>query len=138
VSGLKLVAKFVEERRVTLCLEIVSERHFPGYYCNRTQRAVDICRELGSPAVKVLFDIYHVQNTEGSIIENLTSNLEYIGHVHTAGVPGRHELSDDQELNYRAIVSAIKAAGYRGFVGHELQPSGDADAAFSEAARICR
>ena len=96
----------------------------PGYYLTQSSEAFDITMAVSSPHVKVLFDIYHQQITEGDVISSITANIEKIGHFHAAGVPGRHELSTS-ELNYVEIFKAIDATSYSGAVGFEYYPEQD-------------
>ncbi|MCX6954678.1 MAG: TIM barrel protein [Verrucomicrobia bacterium] len=143
VDGLKQIAGYAEEKKVTLCLEMLNSkvaeemRGHPDYFCDDIDRSVEICRRVGSERVKVLFDLYHVQIMHGDVIRRLRQHRDWIGHYHTAGVPGRNEIDDTQELNYAAIMQAIVETGYRGYVGQEFVPRRDKVAALSEAVRIC-
>ena len=136
-EGLALVAQQAEDAGVTLVLELLNSKvDHPDYQADRTAWAVEVCRLVDSPAVRVLYDIYHMQIMEGDIIRTIGAVHPWIGHYHTAGNPGRHELSDDQELNYAAICRAIAATGYRGYVGHEFIPTGNPVAALREAVAL--
>jgi hydroxypyruvate isomerase len=143
VEGLKKIAGYAEEKKVTLCLEMLNSKDkvemkgHPDYFCDDIDRAVEICRLVGSERVKVLFDIYHVQIMHGDVIRRLQQHKDWIGHYHTAGVPGRNEIDDTQEVNYGPIMRAIVATGYQGFVGQEFIPLRDKAASLSEAVRIC-
>ena len=143
VDGLKRIAGHAEAKGVTLCLEMLNSRvaeemkGHPDYFCDDIDRSVEICRRVGSPRVKVLFDIYHVQIMHGDVITRIRRHQEWIGHYHTAGVPGRNELDDNQEVNYPAIMRAIVETGYRGFVGQEFIPLRDKVASLSAAVRLC-
>jgi hydroxypyruvate isomerase len=143
VDGLKKIAGHAEKKKVTLCLEMLNSRvaiemkGHPDYFCDDMDRSVEICRRVGSERVKVLFDIYHVQIMHGDVITRLRQYKDWIGHYHTAGVPGRNEIDDSQELNYRPIMKAIAETGYRGFVGQEFIPLRDKVASLSESVRIC-
>ena len=95
-----------------------------GYYLSKSSEAFDIVSEVGSPNVKVLYDIYHQQVTEGNIINTIRENIDLIGHFHAAGLPGRQELNRG-ELYYPAVFDAIDHAGYQGYVGLEYMPAGD-------------
>ena len=95
-------------------------------------------RGVGSPRVKLLYDIYHMQIMEGDVIRTIRDNREWIGHFHTGGVPGRHELDGTQELNYRAIATAIADTGFEGFVAHEFEPTRDPLTSLREAVAVCR
>ncbi|HNX27601.1 MAG TPA: TIM barrel protein, partial [Phycisphaerae bacterium] len=103
-----------------------------------TAVAVEIIKRVESPNVKILYDIYHMQIMEGDLIRTIKENIGYIGHFHTAGVPGRHDLDDSQEINYPAVMKAIAATGYNLYVGHEFLPlSTDRMEALAKAFRIC-
>src|SRR4051812_30761315 len=125
VEGLKQIVGHAEKKKVTLCLEMLNSRvniemkGHPDYFCDKIERAVEVCRRVGSERMKVLFDIYHVQIMEGDIIARIEEFHPYIGHYHTAGVPGRNELDDTQEINYIPIMKAIAETGYKGYVGQE-------------------
>ena len=122
VEGLKAGAPILEEAGVTVMIEPLNTQfNHPGYYLTSSTEAFDIVREVGSPNVKVVFDIYHQQISEGNIIPNVTNNLEHIAHLHAAGHPGRHELQFG-ENDYRNIFAAIDAAGYDGACGLEYKP----------------
>jgi hydroxypyruvate isomerase len=144
VQGLKQIVGHAEKQKVTLCLEMLNSRvdvemkGHPDYFCDKIELAVDVCKRIGSPRMKVLFDIYHVQIMQGDVIVRLKQFADYIGHYHTAGVPGRNELDDTQELNYPAIMKAIAATGYRGYVGQEYIPTWpDKIASLGHGVRMC-
>ncbi|MEX2142831.1 MAG: TIM barrel protein [Pirellulales bacterium] len=144
VAGLKQIVGHAEKQKVTLCLEMLNSRvdvemkGHPDYFCDKIELAVDVCKRIGSPRMKVLFDIYHVQIMQGDVIVRLKQYAEYIGHYHTAGVPGRNELDDTQELNYPAIMKAIAATGYKGYVGQEYIPTwSDKIASLGHGVRAC-
>jgi hydroxypyruvate isomerase len=138
VEGIKKVIGFAEEKNVTICLEVLNSRHDHGdYMCDTVEWAVEACKRVGSPRLKILFDIYHVQIMQGDIIARIKQFHEYIGHYHTAGVPGRHEMDDSQELNYPAIMRAIVESGFQGYVGHEFIPQSDPLGKLREAVKQC-
>jgi hydroxypyruvate isomerase len=143
VDGLKKIAGYAEEKKVTLCLEMLNSKvnvemkGHPDYFCDDIDRSVEICRLVGSERVKVLFDIYHVQIMHGDVIRRIQQHKDWIGHYHTAGVPGRNEIDGTQEVNYGPIMQAIVATGYRGYVGQEFIPLRDKVTSLSEAVRIC-
>jgi hydroxypyruvate isomerase len=143
VDGLKKIAGYAEEKKVTVCLEMLNSKvneemkGHPDYFCDDIDRSVEICRLVGSERVKVLFDIYHVQIMHGDVIRRIQQHKDWIGHYHTAGVPGRNEIDGTQEVNYGPIMQAIVATGYRGYVGQEFIPLRDKVASLSEAVRIC-
>jgi hydroxypyruvate isomerase len=109
----------------------------PDYFCDRMEMAVDVCKQVGSERMKVLFDIYHVQIMEGDLIARIKQFHPWIGHYHTAGVPGRNELDDTQEINYAAVMRVIAETGYKGYVGQEFIPTRDKVMALNEAVRLC-
>ncbi len=144
VAGLQKIVPYAEEKKVTLCLEMLNSRvaeemkGHPDYWCDRIELALEICRTIGSPRMKMLFDIYHVQIMEGDVIRRYEQCHDFVGHVHTAGNPGRNDLDDAQELNYPAILRAIAAKGYTGWVGQEFIPKGaNKLAALNAAVRLC-
>ena len=143
VAGLKEIVPLAEEKKVTLCLEMLNSRvatnmkGHPDYFCDSIERTVEICRRVGSPRLKVLFDLYHVQIMHGDVISRINEHAEYIGHVHTAGVPGRGEIDETQELNYPPLMKALLATGYDGFVGQEFIPVRDPVASLAQGVRIC-
>tara|TARA_R110002049_G_scaffold50370_3_gene143057 strand:+ start:92952 stop:93716 length:765 start_codon:yes stop_codon:yes gene_type:complete len=125
VDGLKAAAEKLEGSDVTLVIEPLNELvNHPGYYLIRSDEAFEIIDQVGSDHVKVVFDIYHQQISEGNVITNITENIAKIGHFHAAGNPGRHELTIG-ELHYPSIFDAIKATSYRGYVGLEYWPIHD-------------
>jgi hydroxypyruvate isomerase len=124
LDGLKELAPLAEEAGVTLVLEPLNVYvDHPGYFLNRSGVALDLVRAVGSPYIKLLYDIYHMQVMEGNIIDTLTRNLDVIGHIHVADVPGRHEPGTG-ELNYASIFEALRKAGYDGYAGLEFEPTG--------------
>jgi len=143
VEGLKKIVGHAERRKVTLCLEMLNTRvavemkGHPDYFCDRIELAVEVCKRIASERMKVLFDIYHVQIMQGDVIARIKEFAPFIGHVHTAGVPGRNEIGATQELNYAPIMDALANTGYKGYVGHEFIPTGDPLALLNEAVRIC-
>ena len=138
VVDLRRVVPYAEEKGVTINIELLNSRvdHI-GYECDRTPWAVEVCERVGSPRFRVLYDVYHAQIMEGDVIRTIRNNLQWIGHIHTAGNPDRHDLDDDQELNYRGIARAIAASGYGGYVAHEFFPRGDAIDALRRAFELC-
>jgi hydroxypyruvate isomerase len=120
-------------------LELLNSKvDHPDYMADRTSWGVKICEGVGSDRVKLLYDIYHMQIMEGDVIRTIGEAHPHIGHYHTAGVPGRHEIDDGQELNYPAIVRAIAATGFDGFLGQEFIPTaGDPIVSLADAIRRC-
>jgi hydroxypyruvate isomerase len=137
-DGLKSVAAHAEAKGVNLNLELLNSKvDHPGYQCDHTAWGVAVCQKVGSPRVKLLYDIYHMQVMEGDVIRTLREHIRWIGHFHTAGVPGRRDFDPTQELNYAAICSAIAETGYDLYVGHEFRPKGDPVEALRAAFAIC-
>ena len=122
IDGLTAAAPLLEAADITLVVEPLNELvDHPGYYLIKSAEAFDIIKQVSSPNVKVLFDIYHQQISEGNIINNILANIDYIGHFHAAGHPGRHELQHG-EINYPEIFSAIKQTNFSGYIGLEYWP----------------
>lgn len=137
-DGLRRVAPYAEKKGVNLNLELLNSKvNHPGYQCDHTAWGVAVCERVNSPNVKLLYDIYHMQIMEGDIIRTIRDNIQWIGHFHTAGNPGRFDLDDAQELNYRGICRAIAETDYDLYVGHEFRPKGDPVAALRTTFDIC-
>jgi len=137
-EGLSRVKSVAEKANVNLNLELLNSKvDHKGYQCDRSAWAFEVVRRVGSPNVKVLFDIYHMQIMEGDLIRTIRDHIKLIGHFHTAGNPGRSDFDDTQELNYAGICKAIVDAGYEYYVGHEFWPKGDKLAALERAYRVC-
>jgi hydroxypyruvate isomerase len=110
----------------------------PGYLADNVEWVIEVCKQVGSPRLKLLFDVYHVQIMQGDVITRINQYKDFIAHYHTAGNPGRQDLDDVQEINYPAVMKAIAATGYQGYVGQEFLPKGkDVIAALRAAARTC-
>lgn len=144
VAGLKKIATLCEKKGVTLCLEHLNTRDdshpmkgHPGYQGDDIDYVCNIVRRVGSPRIKVLFDIYHVQIMNGDVIRRIEQCKDVIGHVHTAGNPGRAELDDKQEINYPPIMRKLLEIGYKGYVGQEFIPTRDALQGLREAVKLC-
>jgi len=130
VEGARRVVRHAEERGVNLNLEVLNSRiDHPNYMADTVDWTIAACEAVNSPRLRILFDVYHVQIMEGDLIRNLRRAAPYLGHIHTAGNPGRNELDDDHEINYRAIGRELIRLGYAGYVGHELFAKGDRMAA---------
>ena len=124
VAGLKQILPLAEEKGVVLQMELFNSKvDHPDYMCDNTAWGIELCKRLDSPNFKLLYDIYHMQIEEGDIIRTIRENHRYFGHYHTAGVPGRHEIEENQELFYPAIMKAIVETGYEGFVAQEFIPT---------------
>ncbi len=143
VAGYKKIIGYAEKKRVNICLEILNSRvpvemiGVPGYQGDHTDYCMDIVKKVGSPRMKLLFDVFHVQIMDGDIISRIRQYKDYIGHYHTAGNPGRHELDDNQEINYKAVFEAIAATDFAGYVGHEFIPTGDPLKGLKAAVALC-
>ena len=138
-AGLRRIAPYAEKKGINLVLEVLNSKiDHPGYQADHMAWAVDVCRWVNSPRVKILCDIYHMQIMEGDLIRTIRTYAAFIGHYHTAGNPGRHDLDGDQEINYPAVCRAIAATGYDGYVGHEFSPVGDPVTAMENAFKICK
>jgi hydroxypyruvate isomerase len=137
ITGLKRVARFAEEHNTTIILELLNSKvDHKDYMCDHTVWGVDVIKAVGSPRVKLLYDIYHMQIMEGDVIRTIQNNIQYIGHFHTGGVPGRHEIDETQELHWRAIAQAIADLKFEGFVAHEFIPVRDPIASLKQAIEI--
>ena len=124
VKGLNRVKKLAEEKGVTINLELLNSKvNHKDYMADHTAWGVELCKRVGSPRVKLLYDIYHMQIMEGDVIRTIRDNFAYLGHFHTGGVPGRHEIDGTQELNYRAIAAAIADLGFTDYLAHEFSPT---------------
>jgi hydroxypyruvate isomerase len=144
VEGFKQVVGHAEKNGVTICLEMLNTRDsshpmkgHPGYQGNHTEYCVDIINRVGSPNLKLLFDIYHVQIMDGDVIRRIRQHKDVIGHIHTAGNPGRGELDDRQEIAYKPIMEALVDVGYAGYVGQEFIPTRDPLAGLEQAVAVC-
>ena len=143
VLGLKQVIGHAERKRVNICLEVLNSRvdvemkGHPDYMCDHVEWAVEVCQRIASERMKILFDIYHVQIMQGDIITRIRQHHKWIGHYHVAGVPGRNEIDDTQEINYPPIMREIVATGYSGYVGQEFIPLRDPIQSLREAVQIC-
>ena len=138
VAGYKKVVGYAEEKKVTLCMELLNSKvNHKDYMCDHTEWGVALCKMVGSPRFKLLYDIYHMQIMEGDVIRTIRDNKEWIAHFHTGGVPGRHELNDTQELNWRGIAAAIADAGFTGYLAHEFTPTHDPLVSLREAVAVC-
>lgn len=138
IEGFLRVSKAAEEKNITLCMELLNSKvDHADYQCDRTDWGVDVCREVGSSHVKLLYDIYHMQIMEGDLIRTIRDNIDYIGHFHTAGNPGRNDMDETQEIYYPPVMRAIADTSYNGYVGHEFVPKGDPVKAMEAAYATC-
>ena len=138
ILGLRRVKKYAEDAGVTICLELLNSKvNHPDYQCDHTAWGVDVIKGVDSRRVKLLYDIYHMQIMEGDIIRTIRDNIQYIAHFHTGGVPGRHELDDTQELQWRTVAQAIADLKFDGFIAHELVPTRDPITSLRQAVELC-
>ena len=136
--ALKQIVGFAEEKNITLCMELLnSKRNHKDYMCDRTAWGGELFRKVGSDRFKLLYDIYHMQVQEGDVIATIKEYADCIGHYHTAGVPGRNEIDDSQELYYPPIMKAILKTGFKGYVGHEFVPKKDPLRSLAQAVQLC-
>ena len=136
---LKDVVKIAEDNEVTICMELLNSKvDHKDYQCDHTKWGAELCKRVGSPRFKLLYDIYHMQIMEGDVIATIRRDHEYFAHYHTGGVPGRAEIDETQELNYPAIIKAIQETGYTGYLGQEFIPKrADKLASLKQGVQIC-
>jgi hydroxypyruvate isomerase len=121
--GLNKIKGYAEEKNVTVNLELLNSKvNHKDYMADHTVWGVELMKRVNSPRIKLLYDIYHMQIMEGDLIRTITENIAFIGHFHTGGNPGRHEIDDSQEVNWHAVAKAIADTGYQGFLSHEFVP----------------
>jgi len=138
IAGLNRLKKIAEDQGVTICMELLnSKRDHHDYMCDHTGWGVRVVQEVNSPNVKLLYDIYHMQIMEGDLITTIRENMKWIGHFHTGGVPGRHELDGSQEVQWDGVMRAIADAGFSGYVAHEFVPAGDPMDGLRRAVELC-
>ena len=138
VTALKQIIGYAEDKKVTLCIEILNSKvDHKDYMFDHMSWGVEVCKKVGSKRMKILYDIYHAQIMEGDIIRTIRDYKEYIGHYHTGGNPGRHEIDETQELYYPAIMRAIVETGFKGYVAQEFIPTRDPLLSLAQGVRIC-
>jgi hydroxypyruvate isomerase len=138
VVGLRKIKPIAEDHGVTICMELLNSKvNHPGYMCDHSTWGANVVAQIDSPRIKLLYDIYHMQIMEGDLIATIREQAKWIGHYHTGGVPGRHNLDDTQEVNWAGVMRGILASGYTGYVAHEFLPTGDPLTALKEAFKIC-
>jgi hydroxypyruvate isomerase len=138
ILGLNRVKKIAEDNNVVLCLELLNSKvNHKDYMADHTAWGVAVMKEVNSPHVKLLYDIYHMQIMEGDLIATIQANIQWLGHFHTGGVPGRHELNDKQEVQWDGVMRGIVESGYKGYVAHEFVPTGDPRASLLQAVNLC-
>lgn len=138
-AGLKKILSNAEKNGVTVQMELLNSKvDHKDYMCDNHKWGVELCKRIGSPNFKLLYDIYHMQIDEGDVIRTIKDNQQYFGHYNTGGVPGRHEIDDSQELYYPAIMKAIVDTGFKGYVAQEFIPAAeDKTASLRKAIQIC-
>ena len=140
VAFLNQVKAHAEDKQITICMEYLNSKvNHKDYMFDHFAWGVDVMKRVNSPHVKILYDIYHAQIMDGDIVRNIRDNFQWIGHFHTGGNPGRHEIDETNELNYRFVMQAIADLGFTGFVSHEYSPStgNDPIATLEKAIQIC-
>ncbi|WP_334021069.1 hydroxypyruvate isomerase family protein [Alteromonas sp. S015] len=142
VKGLSRILPYAEKRGVVIFMELFNSKvNHPDYMADNSAWGIDLCKRLGSQHFSLLYDIYHMQISEGDIIRTIRDNHQYFGHYHTAGVPGRHEIDASQELNYQAIAKAIVETGFKGYLAQEFIPTpktkANRIASLQQAIEIC-
>ncbi len=138
IAGLKRLKPMIEDSGVMLCMELLNSKvNHPGYMADRTAWGVEVMQQVDSPLIQLLYDIYHMQIMEGDLIATIQENISWIGHFHTGGVPGRHELNDHQEVQWDGVMRAIAATPFEGYVAHEFLPLGDPLVSLEQAVHLC-
>ena len=139
VTGLKRLMPLAEKHKVTVVLELLNSKvDHKDYMADHSAWGIEVCKQVGSERLKLLFDIYHMQIMEGDLMRSISEHGQYFGHYHTGGNPGRNEIDETQEINYAAVMRAIVATGYKGYVGQEFIPKQkDALASLRRAIEIC-
>jgi len=138
VLGLNRLKALAEDHGVTICVELLNSKvDHPDYQGDHSAFGVGVVKAVGSPRVKLLDDVYHMQIMEGDVIRTIRDNHQWIAHYHTGGVPGRHELDETQELNWKAVCTAIVDTGFTGYLAHEFVPTRDPLTSLREAVALC-
>lgn len=138
VIGLNRIKNIAEDHNVTICMELLNSKvDHKGYMCDHAAWGVNVVQQVNSPRVKLLYDIYHMQIMDGDLIRTIQQNIQWLGHFHTGGVPGRHELNDKQEVQWDGVMRGIAATGYNGYVAHEFIPTQDPLTSLRQAADLC-
>ena len=138
IAGLKRLKPLIEDSGVMLCMELLNSKvNHPGYMADHTAWGAEVIGEVDSPLIRLLYDVYHMQIMEGDLIATIQANITSIGHFHTGGVPGRHELNGEQEVQWDGVMRAIAATGYDGYVAHEFLPLSDPLTSLRQAVNLC-
>jgi hydroxypyruvate isomerase len=136
--GLNRVKKIAEDHGVTICMELLNSKvDHHDYMCDHTAWGVEVVQAVNSPRVKLLYDIYHMQIMEGDLVRTIQKNIAWIGHFHTGGVPGRHELDGTQEVEWDGVMRGIAASDFHGYVAHEFVPARDPLTSLRQAVDLC-
>jgi hydroxypyruvate isomerase len=137
ILGLNRVKKFAEDHGVTLCVELLNSKvDHKDYQGDHTSFGVAVVKGVDSPRVKLLYDAYHMQIMEGDLIRTIRDNIQHIAHFHVAGVPGRHEIDDTQEVQWRAVAKAIADLNFQGYIAHEFVPTRDPLTSLKQAVEL--
>jgi hydroxypyruvate isomerase len=138
ILGLNRVKKIAEDHGVTICMELLNSKvDHHDYMCDHSAWGLEVVQAVNSPRVKLLYDIYHMQIMEGDLIATIKENIQWLGHFHTGGVPGRHELNNTQEVQWDGVMRGIVETGYKGYVAHEFVPTGDPKTSLLQAVDLC-
>jgi hydroxypyruvate isomerase len=138
IIGLNRIKKIAEDNNVVVNLELLNSKvNHKDYMADHTAWGVAVMKEVNSSHVKLLYDIYHMQIMEGDLIATIQANIQWLGHFHTGGVPGRHELNNTQEVQWDGVMRGIVASGFKGYVAHEFVPTGDPRASLLQAVDLC-
>jgi hydroxypyruvate isomerase len=138
IDGLNRVKKIAEDNGITICMELLNSKvNHPDYMCDHTAWGVRVMQAVNSPNVKLLYDIYHMQIMEGDLIATIRANIAWLGHFHTGGVPGRHELDTTQEVQWDGVMRGIVDTGFKGYVAHEFLPTRDPFTSLRAAVDLC-
>jgi hydroxypyruvate isomerase len=138
IAGLNRVKKIAEDHGVTICMELLNSKvNHKDYMCDHTAWGVQVVQAVNSPRVKLLYDIYHMQIMEGDLVRTIQQNIQWLGHFHTGGVPGRHELDGTQEVQWDGVMRGIAAANFQGYVAHEFVPTRDPLTSLRQAVDLC-
>ena len=138
IAALNRLKKIAEDHGVNICMELLNSKiNHKDYMCDHTAWGVQVVQAVNSPRVKLLYDIYHMQIMEGDLIRTIQENIQWLGHFHTGGVPGRHELDDTQEVQWDGVMRGIAATNFHGYVAHEFVPARDPLTSLRQAADLC-
>jgi hydroxypyruvate isomerase len=138
IIGLNRLKRIAEDHGVNICLELLNSKvDHKDYMCDHTTWGLRVVSEVNSPNIKLLYDIYHMQIMEGDLVRTIQHNIQWLGHFHTGGVPGRHELDGTQEVQWDGVMRGILATNYHGYVAHEFVPTRDPLTSLRQAVDLC-